>query len=431
MSVYLQIDDTVGPIQIASNVGYGEFGGWVDSLDIVKYHDLICLYEHGWCQNVANLIGELGSAITDHASPSEDVMDVATTLAGWLDGEEDAVVVTITDGFGDGNSGSKSVPLDPIQAVIAAARLAVQKAVKDTAHAPAGSSIGGQFVSQGGGGAAEKPEVSAEDKPTGGGKHGKDFKTVDLKHKAPKATLDAIDKKLQLTDAQKIETAAKLKSLAADAHMFTRVSILTLPLIAESGRFKTQFETGKSAAAFNPDMRSNAESNGLGTPKDSDPKERPFYAYMHSDPSGGDICASYGSVKIKFKDQIRPRCTMAVGDSLGGMLDKSQAGMPLNDPTHHVLGRATIDTVKNAKKIEDLASHSFTEIQAHGGLSMDDVETIIVPKRLASPEFEAMKKKHLDPRGIKVEYTEEAAPAAKPAAKPSKPGFFSSLFGKK
>jgi hypothetical protein len=140
VSVYLQIDRTVGPIQIASNEGYGDFGDWVDGLDLKKYGELVHLYEHGWCQDVADLIGQVDAAIKDDAPKSADVMDVAKTLQQFLDGEQDATVVTITDGLGDKED-------------------AEEKSIKEQARVPAGSPDGGQFASgEGSGGAHEHPQ---------------------------------------------------------------------------------------------------------------------------------------------------------------------------------------------------------------------------------------------------------------------------------
>lgn len=133
MSYYLQIDTNVGPLQIASNVGYGEFGDWVDSLDAKMYGELIHLYEHGWSQDVADLIGQLVSAIKDEPPKKADVLDVAKTLAEYLRGEDKAIVATITDGLGDGIDDDSTT-----------------KSIKEVAHAPAGSPIGGQFISGGG-----------------------------------------------------------------------------------------------------------------------------------------------------------------------------------------------------------------------------------------------------------------------------------------
>lgn len=101
MSYYLQIGASGGPTQIASNVGYADFAAWVETLDVQQFEEVVHLYEHGWCQNLASLESQLKDARL--SAPKQD--DLLDTIDGLIEGIEsrpaDATVATVTDGIGD------------------------------------------------------------------------------------------------------------------------------------------------------------------------------------------------------------------------------------------------------------------------------------------------------------------------------------------
>lgn len=104
MSYSIQIGES-GFEQLASNAGYAAFGHWVDSLDHKKYGQLVHLYEHGWCQNLDDLAGQLDAALSDDGPKITDVKSTAEGLQEILhDRPKDAIVATVTDGFGEGEN---------------------------------------------------------------------------------------------------------------------------------------------------------------------------------------------------------------------------------------------------------------------------------------------------------------------------------------
>jgi hypothetical protein len=95
MSVYAALDENPGE-QIASNKGWGDFGRWVDRLDVKCYWELVHLREYGWCQHLPTL-GRLLRAALKADKPAPDVATVATALLSVIKGQNDCVLV-ITDG---------------------------------------------------------------------------------------------------------------------------------------------------------------------------------------------------------------------------------------------------------------------------------------------------------------------------------------------
>lgn len=104
MSIYLT-NDGGDPEFLASNLGWSEFGEWTDKLDHHKYGEVVTLWEHGWSQEVADLMKELKAASTKEKTDA-DTLAVVTSLIELADGAE---VVTITDGFGKEEKSSKSL----------------------------------------------------------------------------------------------------------------------------------------------------------------------------------------------------------------------------------------------------------------------------------------------------------------------------------
>lgn len=96
MSYFLQVG-IAEPAQIASNQGYGFWGDWAESLDEKQFGQIIHLYDHGWCQEPAQLKQQLADAV-EAKGPDADTLDVIRSILDLLDGP--AEVVTITNGIG-------------------------------------------------------------------------------------------------------------------------------------------------------------------------------------------------------------------------------------------------------------------------------------------------------------------------------------------
>ena len=103
-----------------------------------------------------------------------------------------------------------------------------------------------------------------------------------------------------------------------------RIPQTALQGILEQGRYKSQFETGRSRGTYSPKLRTEVELDILGLHPSLDPAERPVYGYAYtgnpmseSDPDIAEV-GNYGDVALLLKSEARARTTMTVGDSLGG-----------------------------------------------------------------------------------------------------------------
>jgi len=147
--------------------------------------------------------------------------------------------------------------------------------------------------------------------------------------------------------------------------------------VLEDGRFKTQFESGRSGGMFDIEARKRAEKMGMGIPRDIDPRQRPVYGVVSNPP--GTVAAvehTYGPVEFKLKPSVRRRTTYTVGDSFGGMSSGEQAGVLVNDG-------AQMEAI--AHWAPELATGEinvipYIEAQIQGGVTLDDVAEIVLHK---------------------------------------------------
>lgn len=173
--------------------------------------------------------------------------------------------------------------------------------------------------------------------------------------------------------------------------------------IIKDGRFKSQFESGKSGGGFSPKIRRDAEEWGLGVPRDIKAEQHPIYGYFKTPEHGA---TAYGNVEFVLKNEVRQRTTITVGDSLGGFLDKSTVGSPLNSITKASFADPyAVDEMYKAGKI----SEGYIEAQIHGGVTVDDVFEVIIHRdadynRVVADKLEVICRE----KGIKVSYSDEA-----------------------
>jgi hypothetical protein len=165
-------------------------------------------------------------------------------------------------------------------------------------------------------------------------------------------------------------TKEHMKKLIDESLPTVRVSPSVLQTIVKTdGRFKSQFETGKSNGMFNPSRRKAVESNLFNTPNDMKNEDRPIYGLLdgpHGQTSGGKW---YGAVKVRMrKSAIMDRSTVTIGDSL----DYDAAGMRMSNPET----RITREDILVATDPSKIHHRSYTEFQVHGGLSLSDVERV-------------------------------------------------------
>jgi hypothetical protein len=134
-------------------------------------------------------------------------------------------------------------------------------------------------------------------------------------------------------------------------------------LIAD-GRFKTQFETKTSRGALHPEGRIQGDVAQFGYHPDTAPEMRPVYGYLTS---GGSIdkrtlgtIKQYGELQFILKRDTHSRSTYTTHDSLGSGLTPSPMGIPSKDASGKV------------------GETMYSEAQIHGGLSLGDVDYVVV-----------------------------------------------------
>lgn len=95
MSTYAQFDDDGDQRQIASNLGWSEFGDWCDGLDHETYPKLVQLWEHGQSNEIPALSIELMAAL-EKEEPSPDVKGSADLLLDALNANREAATIYVT-----------------------------------------------------------------------------------------------------------------------------------------------------------------------------------------------------------------------------------------------------------------------------------------------------------------------------------------------
>jgi len=166
-------------------------------------------------------------------------------------------------------------------------------------------------------------------------------------------------------------------------------------------RFKTQFETRTSGGILNLEHRENAEFYGLGAPLTLDPKDRPIYGYLNLGEISRKQLSQYGDVTFILKDEVRPRTTVTMDDSLYNFAHANAAGTPINDP-----GKASWDgnltpiyMYNKTGKLEYIYEEvPYIEIQIQGRVTLADVAGIIDDKGRLTPD----QRKRLEQQGVTV-----------------------------
>lgn len=154
----------------------------------------------------------------------------------------------------------------------------------------------------------------------------------------------------------------------------SRRSFESFQRILDEGRFKSQFETGKSGGMLSPKHRATAEYNMFGFANDVDASKelRPIYGYARDADelasSGYSAAEGYGDVLFDFKESVRQRTTVVWTDSLGATAKPSPVARPRWwswDVEYSGIPRGT-----------NAWGTPYRELQFHGGLRIEDVHRI-------------------------------------------------------
>lgn len=208
----------------------------------------------------------------------------------------------------------------------------------------------------------------------------------------------------------KARLQAKIEDMVEHANFFRATQFEVLEKIMNvDGRWKSQFETGTSQGCLDPRYRAAAEmrmfgfnrANGLEIPTatydaavseealKTNKEKRPVYGYFSDEEHGainhqGKIppptnVSQYGTVNFKIKkERALRKSTITFHDSLGA---DDWPPTPATKP-HFTSFRLSYSggRVLNELKGSSVVNwnESYTEVQYHDGLTMDDVESIHV-----------------------------------------------------
>ena len=186
--------------------------------------------------------------------------------------------------------------------------------------------------------------------------------------------------------------------------------------------FKTQFETNSSKGTLDTSSRKKATAQLFGLTKEQvdelEPAEFEKYGYLASrdakeDFSNMNSAKQYGKICIRFKrEKVAERTTMTVDDSLGPALSGRIIATSITNPKTTSVNYTTLNEVKTSlqtaiqdnpmephKAIEGVWGRYF-ELQYHGKLTIEDVESIAYNKRDGRGNEDVLEK--IKELGIKV-----------------------------
>lgn len=181
------------------------------------------------------------------------------------------------------------------------------------------------------------------------------------------------------TPAEVEATVAKAAAELTDPSkpVSLRASSGSLDAILDSGRFKSQFETGTSGAVLNKELRAEAEEKGMGIARNVAAAERPIYGYI-ANPQFDRYLKDYGDLIVEFKSEIRERTTVMMGDSLTPMNAGQGVPAPLNSLRKSAWDGNITSLYETAKGEEEWAmtGMEYVEVQIHGQAKVSDIARI-------------------------------------------------------
>lgn len=219
----------------------------------------------------------------------------------------------------------------------------------------------------------------------------------------------------------------KIESVVEKSNFFraTKVDVLD-KVLNDSGRYKSQFETSKSNGCFDPSYRAQAEMRmfgfnepsgfdhssiyrGEGIPEEAvknNNENRPIYGYFSDSEFGAindegtippynSVC-QYGEVNVKIKkNRAMQKATLTFQDSLG---QHDWQPTPASKPHFVSMRIRDYDVDSVIEKIDKTSKtdwgSSYTEVQFHGQLRIDDIEVIYISTKngLDSDEVEDVRR---------------------------------------
>lgn len=201
-----------------------------------------------------------------------------------------------------------------------------------------------------------------------------------------------------------------------------RLNKNVLPLIAQS-KFMNQFETGSVPLGLTFNQRRVVAKKMFTIPEDAEGSEYEKYGFLGSkNPKDNfkddeSFAGDYGDSIVRFKKRnLMHRTTFTIGDSLFNCMHDDVRSSPVINPQIASIQRGHVNEViydlnvvenANAEKsyldIQALTRQKYIELQYHGNLTIDDVESVTFNAKNTNPNNPEVRKiiAMLKERGIK------------------------------
>lgn len=192
---------------------------------------------------------------------------------------------------------------------------------------------------------------------------------------------------------------------------------LVLEEVLSSG-FKNQFEVGESGGHYSPELRREVAAILFGCAEDLNDEDYEKYGYLAETDMLKDLASdtsNYGPVVVRFrKSHIKGRVTMTSGDSLPVAFGENVIASPTDHPSigSIFLPGSVYSLLKNnklnLKSPQQVAETippmdrfgQYIELQYHGQLTADDIESVFIGHPLLNPQSDLIMK--LKAKGIRV-----------------------------
>ena len=210
-----------------------------------------------------------------------------------------------------------------------------------------------------------------------------------------------------------IAATNKLQNIIDNSEFSMRFNSNNIDSLLDSNRFMNQFETGTSGGTISDKFRKEATRNLFGAKIKLKPEDYEKYGYLASndflkDSTNNWTLDMYGDTIIRFnKDKLKGKVTFTVDDSLGNAVLKKVIAISTEKAEISAMDvgkiRKYTDVLINTKASDVIELTSdlgvrYIELQYHGELKLDEVESICFTDKLPSiHRLESLKNK-----GIKL-----------------------------
>ena len=182
---------------------------------------------------------------------------------------------------------------------------------------------------------------------------------------------------------------SQLENLRSDGKIIIAINPESLIAVLKEGKFKNQFETGKSGGVLEGEEKLFVSSNARSATEEklfkisSDSTDRLIYGFIA--PTKGHVLSSfldqYGKIRVVLKDEVKTRSTFTYSDSLGG--DYVPVPMSGKLADGEIFGSLSDNHLERLSKGRGLVNptgpeNRYAEAQIRGQLGIKDIDRIVV-----------------------------------------------------